>query len=149
MNAKLVALRDITEDCQRERVRLGIDPSDPMGPRNCLYFEDAICEFAGVETKPDFRQFNGGWNRGMRQDKPAPIFVTYYVRSKSGRRTKTRAYKCESEEQVQECLATLKAASDIVNIRVNRCGRIKLNPKNIKSWTTKAEKSTLTGAKRN
>ena len=62
LTAKQVASRDITEDCKEERRRLGIGPADPMGPQNCLPYENAIREYAGVEGNPDFRMFNGGYN---------------------------------------------------------------------------------------
>ena len=62
IDAKRTAFHDITEDCRQERIRQGIGPSDPMGPQNCLPYEVAICEYAGVEEKPDFRKFNGGYH---------------------------------------------------------------------------------------
>lgn len=60
--AKQIAFRDIAEDCRKERESRGISPMDPMGPLNCLFFEEAICEYAAVEKKPDFRKFNGGYH---------------------------------------------------------------------------------------
>ena len=62
LTAKQVASRDITEDCKEERRRLGIGPADPMGPQNCLPYENAIREYAEVEGNPDFRMFNGGYH---------------------------------------------------------------------------------------
>ena len=59
--ARLTAFRDIAEDNKIERQRRMISPADPMGPQKCLLYEAAICEYAGVITKPDFRKFNGGY----------------------------------------------------------------------------------------
>lgn len=104
--ARLVALRDITEDCAKRK-----------DGRNYLLYEKDICESLGIPV-PDFRQFNGGWNRGMRSEKP--IYVTYFIRGKR----KTRAVVCKSEEQAQEYMTALKARPDVINVRINKCGRL-------------------------
>ena len=60
--AKMVAFRDITEDLQRERVRLGISAWDEFAPVNYVLHENDICTFLGIPL-PDFRVFNGGRNK--------------------------------------------------------------------------------------
>ena len=85
LTPKQVAFRDITEDCRQERRRLRLSASDPMGPQNCLPYESAIREYAEVESRPDFRQFNGGYHPKKR--KPGcmkPHSFRYYVYEQDG-----------------------------------------------------------------
>lgn len=49
--ARLAAFRDIAEDCKRRNEG-----------QNYIVFEKEICESLGI-PKPDFRQFNGGYNK--------------------------------------------------------------------------------------
>lgn len=60
--AKLAAFRDITEDLQMERERLGISAWDEFAPVNYTFHERDICEFLGIQV-PDFMKFNGGHNK--------------------------------------------------------------------------------------
>jgi hypothetical protein len=121
MLAKLTAFRDIAEDCKKEK-----------RGQNYIIWEREICWMLGI-PQPDFRMFNGGWNRGTGR---IHIYVTYYTRSNS----KRRAVRCDSDEHTQECVAILRATPEILDIRINKCGRFKKKIKIIPFEKFKEEK---------
>ena len=52
------------------------------------------------------------------------IYATYCWREIHGNRSNTKAIRCENEEQLRDCVMDICSLHGLMNLRINRCGRI-------------------------
>ena len=52
------------------------------------------------------------------------MYVTFKWNELGGVHSKAKAIECPTEEDMRECVADICSLAGIVNIRINKCGRL-------------------------
>ena len=59
--------------------------------------------------------------------KKSIYYATYCWREMHGNHSNTKAIRCEGEEQLRDCVMDICSLHGLMNLRINRCGKL---PKN-------------------